>query len=339
MAIAAGGVALIVSLVAQVAAVQGGDDVPEPIVLGEGRHRYEWVRGWMKLPPGMANLGSTHGGIVVDAKNRIHVSTDTEHAIVVFDQDGKWLGSWGKELGAGLHGLCLSKEGDAEFIYAAHLGRREVVKLSLDGKLQWSVGYPQSSGIYENAGQYAPTGVAVLPDGGFVVADGYGKSWLHHYDKDRNYVRSFGGGGTEAGKFQTCHGLCLDLRAGKPRLLIADRENGRLQHFDLEGNGLAVYSGDLRRPCLAGVANGDGDVVVPDLAGRVTIFDKDTKLVCHLGDNSDPGLRAQFDVRADRWKDGEFISPHGAAWDHDGNLYVMDWNVLGRVTKLRRLKN
>ena len=37
------------------------------------------------------------------------------------------------------------------------------------------------------------------------------------------------------------------------------------------------------------------------------------------------------------WKDGEFLAPHSAAWDSDGNLYVMDWNRHGRITRLRRL--
>ena len=51
-----------------------------------------------------------------------------------------------------------------------------------------------------------------------------------------------------------------------------------------------------------------------------------------------PELRGQFDVKHDRLKEGQFTSPHGCAWDHDGNLYVEDWNVLGRVTKLKRVK-
>ncbi|MSR47661.1 MAG: 6-bladed beta-propeller [Planctomycetes bacterium] len=320
---------------------QAAPPAPAPtptITLGSGRHTYEWVRNWAKLPQGMADLGSTHGGIVIDKKNRVLVSTDTANSLCIFDADGNWQGAIGQELNGGLHGLMIREEGGEEFIYAAHLSAHEAVKLKLDGSVVWRVGYPQESGIYKDEGGYAPTGIAVLPDGAIVVADGYSTSWLHLFDKDQKYVKSFGGGGTEPGKFQTCHGLCLDTRYDKPLLLIADRANQRLQHFDLDCNFVKLHDQELRLPCFTTIAHGDGDVAVPDLQGRVTIFDRDMKLVCHLGDNEDPGLRSNFDVRHDRLKDGQFTSPHGCTWDKDGNLYVQDWNVLGRITKLKRVK-
>ena len=33
-----------------------------------------------------------------------------------------------------------------------------------------------------------------------------------------------------------------------------------------------------------------------------------------------------------------FVAPHSAHWDAEGNLYVMDWNALGRISKLKRVK-
>ena len=67
-----------------------------PVILGDGKHRYEWVRGWGNLPAGI-KLGSTHGGVVVDAQNRVYFSTDGDDSIIVFDQDGKYVRSMGKD--------------------------------------------------------------------------------------------------------------------------------------------------------------------------------------------------------------------------------------------------
>jgi hypothetical protein len=54
---------------------------------------------------------------------------------------------------------------------------------------------------------------------------------------------------------------------------------------------------------------------------------------------AEPKMRGVYAVPVDKWKDGQFTAPHGGTWDHDGNLYVMDWNVVGRVTKLKRIKS
>ena len=40
-----------------------------------------------------------------------------------------------------------------------------------------------------------PTNVAFAPDGGFYVGDGYGSNYIHEYDKDAKWVRTFGGTG------------------------------------------------------------------------------------------------------------------------------------------------
>jgi hypothetical protein len=80
-----------------------------------------------------------------------------------------------------------------------------------------------------------------------------------------------------------------------------------------------------------------GDLVVADLAGRVTILDKDNRVIAHLGDNPDPKKRATNQVPPDQWVDGVFISPHCPRWDNQGNLYVHEWLTSGRVIKLKRV--
>ncbi len=312
------------------------DDVRQEAVddPAEDAFTFEWVSGWAKLDD--LALGNTHGCMVWSQAGHLYVNTDSENALVVFDAKGKVIKTWGKEFAGGMHGMCIRREGIQEFLYLTHLGRHEVLKTTLDGEVIWTLGYPATSGHYENAGQYNPTGVAVGPDGSIYVADGYGQNWVHQYDSDRNYVRSFGGRGSEPGQFVTCHGIWLDERTDPPTLLVADRENHRLQSFDLEGKHLAVHTPGLRRPCSVYV---QGDTVaVADLAGRVSLLDGKNRLIKHLCDNPDPAKRAQNGVPKEQWSDGEFLSPHSVCWDPDGNLYVMDWNRWGRVSKLARVR-
>jgi hypothetical protein len=301
--------------------------------LGSGDFLFEWVPNWARFPAA-EGFGNTHGCIVVASDGRVYVNTDTERAVCVFEPDGSFVKSWGEDLRGGLHGMCLVREGEREVLYLAHSMRHEILKTTLDGEVLWTLGIPDASGLYERAGEYKPTSVAVAPSGDLYVADGYGKSWIHRFDAERKYLHSFGGPGEEPGKLQTPHGLWMDTRGEEPLLLVADRENHRLQWFDLEGEFVRALEGVLRRPCHV---QARGEVlVVADLEGRITLLDGEDRLIAHLGDNPRPELRAQNGVPPADWKDGEFLAPHCAAFDATGNLYVMDWNATGRVNKLLR---
>ena len=260
-------------------------------------------------------------------------------AIMVYSPDGKFLkGLGGKEL-TGIHGMQIRDEDGEQFIYAAHLKGKQALKLRLDGTVVWSIPAEEvmkSSGKYKDKGQYNPTAIAIGPDGRVFIADGYGQNWVHLFDKDRKYVKSFGGPGNEPGKFSTCHGLGLDTRTGRPLLLVCDRANRRLQHFDMDGNFVAVITEGLRLPCSVSF-HGD-HVAVAELEGRVAIIDKTNKVVSVLGDNPDPKQRANYNVPPDQWQVGIFTAPHGVSYDKDMNLYVMDWNASGRVSRLNLVK-
>ncbi|MCA8973468.1 MAG: peptidase [Planctomycetes bacterium] len=305
------------------------------IILGQGAHTYRWVSGWARTADGK-DLGNTHGCMVVDAQGNLLANTDTDHAVVVFGRDGLQVRSWGKEFRGGLHGMCLREEDGRQVLYLAHTSRHEVVKATLDGQVLWTLGWPEASGVYDDADQYKPTAVAVAPDGRIFVGDGYGRSWVHVYDKDRTYLKSFGGRGTAPGKMQTPHGLWLDDRGDQPLLCVCDRENHRLQWFTMAGEFVRLMDQDLRRPCNVWPLPGGG-LVVADLAGRISILGKGDVPIVHLGDNPDPKKRASNGVPREQWQDGQFLSPHSVCADGDGNLYVMDWNFLGRISKLEKM--
>lgn len=300
--------------------------------LGNDQALFVWDASWGSLPD-EESIGNTHGGMAVDGKGLIYASRDAAPAVLVFDARGRLRDSWGDDLAGGLHGMCLVQEGEQEFLYFAHTGRHEVLKTTLQGEVLWRLGVPPAEGIYVSADQYLPTGVAVAADGSLFVADGYGKGYVHRYNAAQEYLGSFGGPGKEEGQFHTPHGLAVDDRGIFPRLLVADRENGRVQAFDFDGNFLEMVATELRRPC--GVAVGaNGRLAIPELAGRVTLLDAQDQVLAHLGDNPNQAHWANNGLSTKEWQAGVFISPHGAAFDGKGNLYVQDWLAAGRFTRL-----
>ena len=306
-------------------------------ILGSGENQYEAIHDWGELPAGHV-YGNTHG-VTVDSQGRIYVKhtvgkgATVEDAIVVFDADGKFIKSWGKQFKGGAHGLHLNREGGEEFFYLCDPKRHLVSKTTLDGKEIWRMWAPEACAGYSAPDEYCPTNVATAPNGDFFVADGYGKSFIHQYDKRAHYIRSFGGKGKEPGQTDCPHGLMVDTRGAKPVLVVADRSNRRLQYFTLDGKHAGFVTDELRAPCHFHTR--DKMMVIPDLESRVTLFDQNNKLIAHLGDGgSYAGIR---DKTRDQFTPGKFVAPHSAYFDHDGNIFIVEWVEVGRVTKLRKL--
>jgi len=130
------------------------------------------------------------------------------------------------------------------------------------------------------------------------------------------------------------HGNMVDLRdPSKPVLLVADRGNQRIVRYTLDDKPIDVVAGTLQ-PCH--FHEHKGMIVVPDLASRVTVLDKDNKVVAHLGEGLVGNPPRTTDDRS-KFVPGQFVNPHGACFDHNGNIFVAEWVEIGRVTKLRKL--
>jgi hypothetical protein len=339
---AAGAAAIAVTAAPAIIATQDKSGNKNAII-GSGEHTYEAIHNWGELPDAI-RWGDTHG-VCVDEAGLIYIkhrssAPEPMDAIVVFDPQGRYVRSFGKEYHGGGHGIDLRKENGQEFLYLSDVKNREVIKSTLTGEQVWKLAYPQEPGVYKDATGYRPTNVAFAPDGGFYIADGYGSHYIHQYDKDAKWVRTWGGAGSEPGKMQTPHGIWLDNRPGRdPALIIADRANARLQYFTLDGKFLSIVEG-VSFPAHFDIRG--SELLVPDLHARVTIMDRDNRVITHLG--YDPAwteqvLADKFRMRGQpaEWQPGRFIHPHDACYDQDGNIFVVEWVPTGRVTKLRRV--
>src|ERR1700757_3109823 len=105
--------------------VLGGTDkagTKNPI-LGEGDHQYEAIHDWGNLPSNI-KYGNTHS-VVEDSQGHIyvhhtvHATSPSPDSVVVFDDKGKFVRSFGAMFAGGAHGLFLNKEGRTEYLYFA----------------------------------------------------------------------------------------------------------------------------------------------------------------------------------------------------------------------------
>ena len=286
------------------------------------------VPNFFEAKPADQQLGPCHGGVVIDKAGNFYVTTDTARGIVVYSPDGKFARNFGPTR---IHGLELREENGVEYIYGARPADHEVVKIKLDGTAEWSLKYPAESGLYKDANGFNPCAVTVGPDGAIFVADGYGSNYVLKFDKDRKFMKAFGGPGALEGQFNTCHGIAVDTRQEKPLLLVCNRNNDRVEHWDLDGNFIKVIQRGLRMPAAVHIR---GDYAVfPELQGRVTVLNKAGEVVARIGDNLNGAQRANFGLPQDQWTDGITNSPHGASLDKDGNVIVAEWSAFGRVLK------
>jgi hypothetical protein len=324
------------------------------VIVGEGDYKYEIIHEWPQLPDKFT-WQTTHN-VAVDKAGNVYIihegrADQKEHpSIFVFDADGKYIRSFGKQFQGGGHGIEIREEGGQEFLYVcAYQHLKTFAKMDLKGETVWQKYAPMESGVYaaeedtKPAGvwgrdRFMPTNFAFLDDGGFLLADGYGAFYIHRYDKNGKWLSCFGGNGGGEGKFNTPHGVWVDRRDGRaPSIVVCDRANNTLQYFTMEGK----YIETLKGYGLPANAETWKDLlVIPELHARLTLLNAKNEVVAHLGDDvarvtgKDGGA-----IRGDRnqWQPGKFVHPHDACFGHDGSIFVAEWVGTGRISKLKRL--
>lgn len=309
-----------------------------PQLTGNGEWTYRVAQDWGQLPAGTA-FGGTHGGIATDKAGRVYVSTQSNTGVLVYSPDGKFLRTIANQFPE-IHSIVHAEENGEEYFYVTvqHGTPEEnwlFVKMKTDGTVVLKITAPAEAG-FKAPNEWRITAALPTPDGSIFIANGYGDSRLFRFDSKGNFKASYSGKGSTEGLMNCSHGMSIDTRYDQPLLLVCDRENRRLCHFDFDGKYVRTVAQHLRRPCQISFY---GDyAIVSELEGRVVILDKDNVPVAFLGDNPQKMQWANYKLDPSQIVATTFSAAHGCFIDRDANIYISDWNHTGRLTRLSRFR-
>jgi len=298
-------------------------------IVGSGKYTYEVHEDWARLPEGVEMKAAA---VAVDSKDRVYCfNRSPEHPILVFDRDGNFLSSWGAGLFAFPHAIRIEAD---DSVWITDRDHGQFMKFTTDGQLLGTIGTKGfrsdtgipaddfSSGGWKNVTHGGdpfnlPTDIVVAPNGEMFMSDGYGNARVHKFSPEGKHLFSWGEPGKAPGQFNLPHGVWIDRRG---RLLVADRENDRVQIFDQDGKLLSIWSTELIGPAFFYVDHEDIVYIPEHNGGMVSILTLDGQ-------------------RLARWGGPIHRSCHGIWVDSQGDLYVVqpgEWGRVRRVVKYKR---
>ena len=268
------------------------------MTVGSGSHRYECVDGWPQLPTGLT-LGWI-GSVATDHQGRVYCFCRGTHPMVVFDTAGQVEATWGDEYLNHAHGVFIDTD---DRLWLTDRYAQVIWVCETDGTVVRRLGYPNvtsaDGGFFNH-----PTNMHLGPDGSVYVSDGYADNCCHRFSADGRLLLSWGSAGHEPGQFNLPHGIWV---LSDNRVLVADRENHRIQVFDPEGGFLEQWHG-FRQPSDFFVDEAAGLIYLAEVGGRVSILDLDGSVVTAW---ESPVPRGR-----------PFKAPHGIWVDPEGAIYV-----------------
>ncbi len=283
-------------------------------LVGSGAFTYEVQEGWARLPAGW-KLGWI-AAVAVDSQDRVYVYSRSEHPLIVFDREGNFLASLGKEVLEDAHGIWIDEK---DQLYCVERETHCMRKFNSQGELLLTIGNPHQQGA-EGEPFNLPTDLAIDAQGDLYISDGYGNARIHKYSPTGQRLKSWGKPGTGPGEFDLPHCVRVDRHN---RLLVADRTNNRIQFFDTEGNYLMEWGG-FHQPDTIFIDK-DDIIYVAELEQRVSILTLEGERLTQWGS----GQRLDLP--------GEFLGcPHGIWADSRGDLYVSEVQTDGRLQKFIR---
>ena len=326
------------------ASVPPDADAPRAIVKGgDGRTGdYEAVTGWWKPAPDH-DAPWTWGevsGVAVDTPDRIIVAVwgdrnadgarrdGTSNYLVVVDRNGNLVENWSQwdDTLNRPHQVYISPYDPERHVWVVERGRgrgvhMQVLKFTNDGsELVMRLGDGDDPATRDearanpNPGPFDygdPAVLAFLPDGSFLLGDGYWNTRIVKYDADGTYLMEWGEPGTGPGQFDLVHGLAIDTER---RVFVADRRNNRIQIFTEDGEFLEEWP-DITDPVGVFIDEHHAVWVISASLHRVLKFNHDGELQHTWGAYGGPG-----------GLQGGLFRPHQLDVDSEGNVYIASWS-------------
>jgi sugar lactone lactonase YvrE len=298
-------------------------------IVGHGRYTYKVREDWARVP---VDIEMKPAAVTVDPHDRIYCfNRSTEHPVVVFDREGNYLFSWGAGRFRFPHAIRFDAQGYAWLTDGHHM---QFMKFTPDGELLQTIGLRGQRSdtgvpdddfsstawkkVRQGGGPFnLPTDIAFAEDGSMFMSDGYGNARVHKFSAEAQHLFSWGEPGCAPGQFNLPHGVWVDRRG---RVLVADRENDRVQIFNQAGELQEVWSTELIGPAFFYVDPDDIVYVAEHNGGMVSILTLDGERIA-------------------RWGAPIHRSCHGIWGDSQGDIYVVqpgEWGRVRRIVKFER---
>lgn len=295
------GLTFVAALVATIA-------IASPQALHSQALSYRLVEGWAQLPSGVEAWGQTIG-VELDSDGNLWVfhrcfaencngGRENVAPMLKYDPSGRLLDSWGEGMFNWPHGFFIDADGYIWTSDARGVGDKghQVMKFTQDGTLLMTLGTAGVAGDGEDTFD-GPADVAVAPNGDIFVVDGHGNNRVVKFNKDGEFVMSWGEAGTGPGQFNEPHSVAFDSQG---RLFVGDRVNERIQVFNQNGQYLAEWPGIM----ASGMDITEDDVIyVADYQLRLGI------VIANANDFTEIGFI-------------ENAMPEGVTVDGMGNVYA-----------------
>jgi len=300
---------------------------------------YTWQADWAKLPK---MTGHAHHGFTWSSNGYLVSAHATDPEVLILSPDGELQRSFATPVGEN-HGLTLAEENGEEVLWIADNVKGQFLTVTMQGEVIRRF-ERDHFGIGEDD-RFSPTAVAWDPINDQVwVTDGYGSGRVFRLGGPDFAVDLTITGEDGLGRFNCPHWIYIDTRSGTPRLYVADRGNDRVQIYSVDGEFQRGIDEGLITPSVFGAF--DDILVIGELKARVVLLDKDDNILGSIGTGhhhvEKPGWPNRQDADGNKIPPqddipvGEFNSPHGMAVDPQGNIYVSEWLLGDRYTKLVR---